>query len=95
MTGGIKMPRKTAIEKRNISGQRIKDRRLELELTQAQVAARMELQGIMWDQKIVSRVELQIRTVTDFELQAIANALDISLDELIYGEKKRKTAKRK
>lgn len=82
-------------EEKNVCGKRIKERRLELGLTQAQFAARMELEGILWDQKIVSRVELQLRTVMDFELQAVANVLDISLDQLIYGEKKRKNSRRK
>ena len=75
-------------DEKNIYGQWIKQRRMELKLTQVQFAARMDLQGVLWDQKIVSRVELQERSVTDYELQAAANALDTTLEQLMHGKKK-------
>ena len=81
------MPRKIAIETKNLCGQRIRDERVGQGLTQTQFAARMELQGVLWDQKIVSRVELQLRAVMDYELEAAANVLGVSPNQLLYCEK--------
>ena len=72
--------------KKNISGTMIKELRTELGITQAQLGARMELQGIFWDQKTVSSVELQHRALYDYELKAVAVALDTSVSELIKRE---------
>lgn len=43
--------------KSNISGERIRRRRLELGLSQSELAARLQLQNVMLDQKAVSRAE--------------------------------------
>ena len=64
----------------NISGATIKKIRLERGLTHAQLGARMETQGMMWEQKTVSSVELQRRALYDYELKAIAEALETSVD---------------
>ena len=64
----------------NISGATIKKVRLERGLTQAQLGARMETQGMLWEQKTVSSVELQRRALYDYELKAIAEALETSVD---------------
>lgn len=69
----------------NICGPGIRQRRMELQISQVQFAARMDLQGVLWDQKIVSRVELQLRTVTDYELVAAANALHTTPEKLMHG----------
>lgn len=74
-------------EKKNVCGPQIKERRTELGITQAQLGARMQLRNIMWDQKTVSRLELQLRTVMDFELLQVANALECSVEQLLSGEK--------
>ena len=71
------MPKKKMRDDKNICGPRMKKRRVELGLTQGQLAARMELLGVMWDQKIISRVELQMRAIFDFELLAVTKALEI------------------
>lgn len=68
---------------RNITGATIKKLRLELGLTQAQLGARMEVQGILWDQKVVSCVELQRRGLYDYELKAVAIALETSVNNLV------------
>lgn len=68
---------------KNISGAAIKRRRIQQGLTQAQLGARMELQGILWDQKTVSCVELQTRSVYDYELIAMAQVLETTVDNLM------------
>lgn len=68
---------------KNISGAIIKSLRVEMGLTQAQFGARMELNGIMWDQKTVSSVELQNRSICDYELKVIARIFNTTVDALM------------
>ncbi len=68
---------------RNICGANIKRIRQERGITQAQLGARMEINGVVWDQKTVSSVELQRRALCDYELQTIADALDTTVDVLM------------
>lgn len=68
---------------KNICGTAIKKMRVQLGITQAQLGARMEVRGILWDQKTVSCVELQTRAVYDYELKVIAQALETTVDELM------------
>lgn len=71
---------------KNISGAVIKALRMEMGLTQAQFGARMELQGIMWDQKTVSSVELRNRSICDYELKVIAQIFNTTTDALLMDE---------
>lgn len=68
---------------KNICGSTIKDLRLSLKLTQEQLGARMQVQGISWNQKVVSAVELQQRSIYDYELKALAIALGTSVNTLV------------
>lgn len=69
--------------KSNISGERIRRQRLELKLSQSELAARLQLQNVMLDQKAVSRVEQGERFVADFELLAFSRALHLSVEALL------------
>lgn len=70
-------------KEKNISGATIKALRAKLGLTQAQFGVRMELQGVLWDQKTVSSVELQNRSICDYELRAVAQIFNITIDALL------------
>lgn len=69
--------------KSNISGERIRRRRLELGLSQSELAARLQLQNVMLDQKAVSRAEQGERFVADFELLTFSRALNQSVEALL------------
>ena len=64
----------------NITGERIKQIRVKKNITQTQLAER--LQGVSFDQKTISSIEVGNRTISDFELLAIADGLGVSLLEL-------------
>lgn len=70
---------------KNLCGQRVKERRKELRVTQTQLAARMQLNGVMLDQKAISRIELQDRIVTDYELWVLAKVLKTDMKQLLFG----------
>ncbi len=72
---------------KNISGSRIKERRLELNMGQVELAAALIVDHkLIIDQSDISEIERGIRGVKDFELVAIAEILDVKIDWLVSGE---------
>lgn len=62
-------------KKCNISGERIRQWRLNAGLTQEELAIKMQLSGLQMGQMAISRIETGKRLVADFELKIFANAL--------------------
>lgn len=69
--------------KRNACGEKVRELRLKKGLTQMQLAARMQVQGIILEQKNISRIELGARVVADFELRAFAKVLCVKMEDLM------------
>lgn len=69
------------IEK-NIIGKQIRLIRLSKKITQEQLAARLNVQGIEIDQTMISKIEDQVRGIPDYEVRAFAIALCVNIDEL-------------
>jgi transcriptional regulator with XRE-family HTH domain len=67
---------------RNIIGKQIKIIRQSKNITQEQLAARLNIQEIDMDQTMISKIEDQVRGIQDFEIKAIAKALNISIEDL-------------
>ena len=53
--------------KRNLSGERIHQRRTTLRLSQADLAARMQVRGVAIEREAISKIETGDRFVTDYE----------------------------
>lgn len=64
----------------NIVGPRVRQARLahRPRLTQADLAARLELRGVKIDRAGVAKIENGLRQVSDVELRALAEALGVS-----------------
>lgn len=60
----------------NLSGKRIRIARRGKGLSQEQIAARLQLNGLNTSQGVVSQMECGLRTVSDYELKAIAKVLN-------------------
>lgn len=65
--------------KKNIVGNRIKKARTDKNISQSELAARLQVQNVVIEQKAVSRIELGERLVTDYELFAMSKALNVSV----------------
>ena len=63
-------------------GTKLHEIRQKQDISQAELAARLQVCGIDLDQKAISRIECKKRFIADFELREIARILQISLDEL-------------
>jgi len=67
---------------RNITGKNIKKYRISKEISQEQLAAKLNILGIDIDQTILSRIENQAREVLDFEIKGIAISLGVKINDL-------------
>ena len=72
---------------KNIVGPRIREARHRSgrTITQAQLAARLQTNGVDIDPSAISRIECGNRLITDFEVLGICQVLGISLGSL-FGE---------
>jgi transcriptional regulator with XRE-family HTH domain len=67
---------------RNIIGKRIKIIRLSKEITQKQLAARLNIYDIEIDQTMISKIEEQVRGIQDYEIKIFALVLDVTIEDL-------------
>jgi len=68
---------------KNIISVRVKERRIELDLSQEQLAARMQTMNVNVDQQMISKIEKNNRQVTDFELACLCKCLEITPNEML------------
>jgi len=74
-------------DKQNISGARIRQVRLKNNLDQVELAAALNVDyGIKLEQSDISEIERQVRSLKDYELDAISRVLDIDPIWLLRGD---------
>lgn len=76
------MPRIIDYDVQNIVGKKVRRYRLELNMSQNELSERLETYAIYICRGSISRIESHERTVTDFELRAIAKVLKVSIEDL-------------
>lgn len=69
--------------KANIVGKRILELRKKQNLSQEELAAKMQLNNIEISQKVISRIEKQERFVTDYELLIFSRVLGVDIYYLL------------
>ena len=69
--------------KKNISGDRIRVARQKKRLSQSELAAQMQVEGVVIERDSISRIEIGTRFVPDYELPVLARILDVSVDWLL------------
>lgn len=60
----------------------VRQKRTERKITQAELAARVQCEGVALEQDAISRIESGQRMVQDYELRALAEVLGASMDWL-------------
>ena len=68
---------------KNIVCERIRQAREKAKLSQDELAAKMQALGVNMDQQIISRIERNLRIVTDYEVVCFAKALKVDEDWLL------------
>lgn len=69
----------------NVCGKNIARLRLEIKISQRELADRMQLVGIDIDKNAIQRIECGKRFVTDIEIIAFSKIFNVSFDELLLG----------
>ena len=76
-------PRKLELGDRNLIGKRVTEARMALGMKQVELLAKLQLAGIDMSIPALSLLEGQKRPVSDIELTALADILEVSVDWLL------------
>ena len=66
-----------------MSGDRIRELRLKARLSQAALAVKMQTEGVIVEQDVISRIESGSRLVTDYEILVLTRIFNVSADWII------------
>jgi len=69
--------------RKNLCGYRVREARARRKITQADLAARLQVAGIIMERDSVSRIEIGTRFVTDYELMILSQILGVSMQWLV------------
>ncbi len=69
--------------KKNIFGERVHEARCRLRLTQNDLAAQLQVAGIIIERDSISRIEMGTRFVADYEVRELAKILKVSVSWLL------------
>lgn len=67
----------------NLCGEKISFLRKQLNLSQRQLAEKLQIMGLDIDKNAIQRIEARKRFVTDIELKIIATFFGVSVDTLL------------
>ena len=82
-TNGVRfMARIIDGDNKNLIGENLKKLRIKAKMSQQTLSNKLELLGVYVCRGSVSRIEDRTRTVTDIELFAIAEVLEVDINEL-------------
>lgn len=68
---------------RNIVSRLVREARIRHNMSQTELAAKLQVLGVAMDQQMVSRIESNTRIVKDFELIALSVILKLDLSTLL------------
>lgn len=77
------MKKTRAKRSKNISGVRIAAIRKQKGMTQAELAEKVQTLGVNLDRAAVAKIENGLRCVLDYEIQAIASTLRVSVATIL------------
>ncbi len=75
--------RKQPLGDRNICGERIEQRRKKIGMKQKDLLTQLQIRGIDLNASGLSKLEGQLRSVTDMELVSLSEVLGVSVDWLL------------
>lgn len=64
--------------KKNICGVRVRESRKRMKLSQSDLAARLQVFGVVIERDSISRIEIGTRFVADYELLALSEILKVT-----------------
>lgn len=70
----------------NICGKKISEFRRKLDISQRELAEKLQLNGLDIDKNAIQRIEAGKRFVTDIEIVAFTKVFEVSFEELLSPE---------
>lgn len=70
-------------ENKNVISKQLKAARKKCNLSQGELAAKMQTMNVNMDQQMISKIENNARVVTDYELACFCKILNVSEKELL------------
>lgn len=70
-------------DNKNIISKSLKSFRKEKQLTQSELAAKMQLFNVNIDQQMISKIENNARFVTDYELACFCYILEVDVNKML------------
>lgn len=70
--------------RKNLCGMRVREARKRIGLSQTDLAAQLQIEGIIIERDSVSRIEAGTRFVADYELKVLAKILKVDILWLLY-----------
>lgn len=68
---------------KNIISEKLKELREQKGLSQSNLAAKMQIMNVNIDQQMISKIEMNKRQVTDYELACICKCLSVTPNDLL------------
>lgn len=68
---------------KNLCGERIHQARVTQRLSQADLAVKMQINGVVIEREAISKIETGARFVTDYELMVFSQVLGVSIHWLL------------
>ena len=72
--------------RKNCCGERVREARQKLRLSQTDLAARLQIEGVIMERDSVSRMEKGTRFIADYEVVTLAKVLHVSVGWLLEVE---------
>lgn len=69
--------------RKNVSGERIRELRIKRRMSQSELAARVQVEGVILERDSISRIESGARFVADYELFVFAKVLGVEMISLV------------
>lgn len=73
--------------KKNICGDRVREARQKQRMSQSDLAAKLQVNGIILERDSISRIESGTRFVADYELLVLAKVLNVDVLWLLTADK--------
>ena len=70
----------------NICGKKISELRIKLDISQRELAEKLQLNDLDIDKNAIQRIEAGKRFVTDIEIVALTKVFEVSFEELLNSE---------
>lgn len=69
--------------RKNVCGDKIRQMRVKRRMSQSDLAAKLQVEGVMLERDSISRIESGTRFVADFELCVFAKVLGVEIEWLL------------